>query len=406
MRKFIFAFLVGLAAGHGSGDRKASLYFKNDHARKLLEASPPSSSSPLTLTPSPLGCICNNECGKAAFSSIGVTSDGECDDGGSGAAYMVCFLGSDCDDCGCRPNIGLQSEAPPCLGAGVWKDLMHYQGDHLLAGLRFVSESYPKMLRVVGTDDGKTWWAVSGTCDEPGGVIQLEFSSKGGASDAQGVWVGVTDAPLTEERDNPVIEWPDGSMWERLPKPTPAITANDGVNDHVGVFINPAQYVPGEWTGLRVIVEDPPHMLKVVGADGADAARFWYLEGFCTGDDMSLIHIDFSPKGGPEDLTGTWAWDGSRTITWPHGNIWHKPDAVIKLPKTSPPPPPPPVKKMSEPSDSIELEPPGNSDQSDPVPSDGPGGPSGVMGMLLLLVMAGGAGAILVWNKSFNLRLH
>ena len=38
--------------------------------------------------------LCSNSC-RYAF-------DGECDDGGSGAAYDVCALGTDCGDCGTR----------------------------------------------------------------------------------------------------------------------------------------------------------------------------------------------------------------------------------------------------------------------------------------------------------------
>ena len=39
--------------------------------------------------------LCENTCDSAG--------DGECDDGGEGAAYDVCSLGTDCDDCGPRP---------------------------------------------------------------------------------------------------------------------------------------------------------------------------------------------------------------------------------------------------------------------------------------------------------------
>jgi hypothetical protein len=38
--------------------------------------------------------ICTNTCATAF--------DGECDDGGPGAQFSVCALGSDCDDCGPR----------------------------------------------------------------------------------------------------------------------------------------------------------------------------------------------------------------------------------------------------------------------------------------------------------------
>jgi hypothetical protein len=48
----------------------------------------------------PPGTGCSNECAYAG--------DGACDDGGPGAAFDVCPLGSDCDDCGARDG-----ETPP-----------------------------------------------------------------------------------------------------------------------------------------------------------------------------------------------------------------------------------------------------------------------------------------------------
>eukprot|EP00966_Prymnesium_polylepis_P237772 5499226-Prymnesium_polylepis.1 len=40
------------------------------------------------------GCSCTESCDYA--------TDGECDDGGSGAEYAECALGTDCSDCGSR----------------------------------------------------------------------------------------------------------------------------------------------------------------------------------------------------------------------------------------------------------------------------------------------------------------
>jgi len=51
---------------------------------------------------------CGNICAHPA--------DGECDDGGPGAEYSECFLGSDCQDCGSRsfvPGLALTATLPP-----------------------------------------------------------------------------------------------------------------------------------------------------------------------------------------------------------------------------------------------------------------------------------------------------
>ena len=56
---------------------------------------PPSPSPPPPLPPPPIPGVCDNLCTHA--------SDGECDDGGSGAHYTFCPRGTDCADCGVRP---------------------------------------------------------------------------------------------------------------------------------------------------------------------------------------------------------------------------------------------------------------------------------------------------------------
>ena len=49
-------------------------------------------------------------------------------------------------------------------GAGAWKDPNHYVDDSSVSGLRLISEGPPHHLKIVGTDNGKDWWALSGSC--------------------------------------------------------------------------------------------------------------------------------------------------------------------------------------------------------------------------------------------------
>ena len=203
-------------------------------------------------------------------------------------------------------------------GSGVWKDPNHYISDSSLAGLRFVSEFPPHVLNLVGTDDGKTWWALSGTCSGPAMTeINIDFSPKGGPGAVTGTWAksgGVES-----------ITFPDGNTWVLAEKPTWAIAAPDGVDDHVGIFRDPNHFVsPKSWAGLRFIAEFPPHELRMVGSDDGNVRGMWFLAGTCTGADMSAIHFDFSPKGGPADLTGKWRPAPDSSITWPDGNAWTK----------------------------------------------------------------------------------
>ena len=166
---------------------------------------------------------------------------------------------------------------------GAFRDPKHYQGDDSLAGLRFCSEVSPHETKIVGTDEGVTWWAMS-------------------ANDTF-----------------------FGSTWTAVAAPTPAFAKSDGLDDHAGPFIDRNHFVTAaSWAGLRVIAEDPPHILQMVGSDDGEPHNFWFLEGKCTGPEMTAIHFDFSPKGGPADLTGTWAPAPYRSITWPDGNAWAK----------------------------------------------------------------------------------
>lgn len=78
--------------------------------------------------------------------------------------------------------------------------------------------------------------------------------------------------------------------------------------------------------GMRYVAETG-HKLSMVGTD--DGINWWSIVGHCTspegGVPMSLVHFDFSPKGGPADLTAQWTKDpetGDVTLSWPDGNVW------------------------------------------------------------------------------------
>jgi hypothetical protein len=80
----------------------------------------------------------------------------------------------------------------------------------------------------------------------------------------------------------------------------------------------------------RVILKDDkaaaPTTLTIRGTDGnpgcpADGSGTpWTLTGQVGGDGASIL-VDFTPKGGPPNLKGTW--DGSG-IMWPDRNKWTK----------------------------------------------------------------------------------
>jgi hypothetical protein len=201
-------------------------------------------------------------------------------------------------------------------GQGVWKDPNHYVSDNSMAGLRFISEYPAHTLDVVGTDDGKAWWALKGTCSGEGMTeINLDFSPKGGPKGVVGTWAKGADGAQT-------ITFPDGNVWSLLTVPTAAFATADLTDSPVGVFTDPNHYAgPESWAGLRVIAEFPSSQLKMVGSDDGDVLNFWYLEGTLGGSSRAQLHFDFSPKGGPADLVGKWSKTGL-VIAWPDGNSW------------------------------------------------------------------------------------
>jgi len=72
----------------------------------------------------------------------------------------------------------------------------------------------------------------------------------------------------------------------------------------------------------NIAVEKGNPTAQISGTDGnpgcpvGGEGKTWALSGRVDGD--SLL-VDFSPKGGPKDLKGTWDGDG---IRWPDGNKW------------------------------------------------------------------------------------
>ena len=103
--------------------------------------------------------------------------------------------------------------------AGVWFDvasLVHGS----LAGARFIAET-SQLVRLVGTDDGETWFSLTGTREGPADII---FSSHTGSV--------VTGARLSQEADGTRImllhstnrTMSFGAKWRMATEPTEAWT--------------------------------------------------------------------------------------------------------------------------------------------------------------------------------------
>lgn len=93
---------------------------------------------------------------------------------------------------------------------GVFLDPRHWTSASLFAGLRAISESPPHVLKIVGSDDGLSFWSVRGACSgSEMRNITVDFSAKGGPVDLQGIWQTPADAPGQ-------IVWADGNTWRKM----------------------------------------------------------------------------------------------------------------------------------------------------------------------------------------------
>lgn len=72
----------------------------------------------------------------------------------------------------------------------------------------------------------------------------------------------------------------------------------------------------------------------VSGTDGSPgcppdgSGKAWTLEGRIQLPEATSVLIDFSPKGGPKDLLGTWVNLPQPGILFPDGNLWAKLDTT------------------------------------------------------------------------------
>ena len=136
---------------------------------------------------------------------------------------------------------------------------------------------------ISGTDtpDGEIW-KVSGTVS--GDTIVVDFSPKGGPKE------------LTGKSVPEGIRWEDGNVWTLV--------------GFEGEYSDP--HHPG---CQRTVNVSDGTSATVSGTDTPDG-EIWTVNGSIDG---SKIVVDFSPKGGPKELTGKRVTEG---IQWEDGNIW------------------------------------------------------------------------------------
>ena len=137
--------------------------------------------------------------------------DGECDDGGLGAAYSLCAWGSDCSDCGDR---GGGDSLVQCLGAGmVWEGEWAHDAGHDLSLISLNTTSAlpgapstpPGHSAYTLTNPSQVWSPAHGTVD--GAAVGANISVDFGAEQLTGTYAVV--------ELQAVILWSNGARWYR-----------------------------------------------------------------------------------------------------------------------------------------------------------------------------------------------
>eukprot|EP01006_Ploeotia_vitrea_P044723 TRINITY_DN66857_c0_g3_i1.p1 TRINITY_DN66857_c0_g3~~TRINITY_DN66857_c0_g3_i1.p1 ORF type:complete len:239 (-),score=17.15 TRINITY_DN66857_c0_g3_i1:367-999(-) len=207
------------------------------------------------------------------------------------------------------------------IGA-FYTDPNHYQPGSF-AGTRMISDengdTAGSRLTLVGSDDGFSFWTLYGNfTNKKTGALVVDFSPKGGPANLNGTYNG--KGKLT---------WQDGNFWSAVKKPTFTLGSPMWVlSDLGGFYTDPNHYKPGTFAGTRMISDKtgnrPGMGLTLVGSD--DGKLFWTLHGEFTNKTSGALTVDFSPKGGPSDLTGTFA---KGKITWQDGNKWVRKNVTL-----------------------------------------------------------------------------
>mmetsp|Transcript_107705 Transcript_107705/g.231885 ORF Transcript_107705/g.231885 Transcript_107705/m.231885 type:complete len:296 (-) Transcript_107705:42-929(-) len=95
----------------------------------------------------------------------------------------------------------------------------------------------------------------------------------------------------------------------------------EAADDMGGFYVDPNHYRKGTFAGTRMLSmregDKISDAITLVGSDDGEA--FWTLRGRVTDPAKGEFVIDFSPKGGPAGLRGTFSQD---RLTFADGNSW------------------------------------------------------------------------------------
>ena len=109
-----------------------------------------------------------------------------------------------------------------------------------------------------------------------------------------------------------------GSAWQEKSRFTPKQVATSAPPRNVaGVRIGGKYADPNHPGCKRAVTLIGTNKVLIEGAD--EDGKKWTVRGTYEGKEIT---VDFTPKGGPKDLTATYA--VGKGLTFPDGNVWKK----------------------------------------------------------------------------------
>eukprot|EP00746_Dinoflagellata_sp_MGD_P165550 gnl/MRDRNA2_/MRDRNA2_94884_c0_seq1.p1 gnl/MRDRNA2_/MRDRNA2_94884_c0~~gnl/MRDRNA2_/MRDRNA2_94884_c0_seq1.p1 ORF type:complete len:290 (-),score=50.02 gnl/MRDRNA2_/MRDRNA2_94884_c0_seq1:201-1070(-) len=209
----------------------------------------------------------------------------------------------------------MTSECSSAVG-GFYIDPKHYQ-EGKLAGTRMISIADSQgQIVLIGSDDGKEFWKLTGKSTGDCGSFAIDFSPKGGPADAVSTY------------ENGLLKFGDGNAWAKKAQREP-LKATGTPSDKGGFYTDPNHFHESDmsWAGTRYVSQKEGNELStqitIVGSD--DGTTFYALAGVSLGE--IEMTVDFSPKNGPKDLSATFEPTGG-AIHWPDGNVWSRVKAM------------------------------------------------------------------------------
>lgn len=227
-------------------------------------------------------------------------------------AKLAALVATECA-AACVPG----ADCGPSFG-GFWTDPNHYKAGSL-AGTRYITDEIGNVsgnhLTLVGSDDGIAFWSLQGEwTNKAAGELTVDFSPKGGPADLKGNFTF---------RGGQIV-WQDGNHWPRFA--TPNFSFNNDPSGRTtigGIYYDPAfpGLLDGTFEGSRMVTDEigdaSGNQLTLIGSD--DNVFFWSAKGHWVDKAAGTLIVDFSPKGGPANLAGTFS---AGTIHWADGNRW------------------------------------------------------------------------------------